>query len=60
MGIAVARCMKYGEGADQIVRTGQGVLLVPRQVAKVEKPEAAISNDEPNRLKIFRRGILIF
>src|ERR1700730_15136596 len=58
MGMAVARRMKYSESADQIVGTCQGVLLIPRQVAKVEKSEAAVSDDEPNRFKIFRCGIL--
>jgi len=60
MGIAVTRRVKYGERADQIVRTGQGVLLIPRQVAKIEEPEAAVSDNKSNRFKVFRRGILIF
>src|SRR6266853_2208842 len=58
MGIAVARGVKYGEGADQIVLTGQGVLLIPRQVAEIEEPKAAVSHNEPNRFKVFRRGVL--
>src|ERR1700676_700761 len=47
MGIAVARRMKYGESADQIVGTCQGVLLIPRQVAKVEKSELPFRMTSP-------------
>ena len=60
MGIAVASGVKYRERADQIVRTSQGVLLIPRQVSKIEKPEGTVSDDKSNRFKVFRRGILVF
>jgi len=60
MRIAVARGVKHGESADQIIGTRQRVLLIPRQVAKIEEPKAAVSDDESNRFKIFGRGILIF
>src|SRR6266550_5234311 len=42
MRIAMARRVKYGEVADQIIRAHQGVLLIPRQVAKIKEPEASI------------------
>jgi len=54
------RRVKYGEAADQIVRADQGVLLIPRQVAKVEQPEASIPDHEPTDSKFSGRGILLF
>lgn len=48
MWISVTRGVKYGEGSDQIVRTGQGVLLIPGKVSKVEESERAVSDDKSN------------
>src|ERR1700694_5569608 len=60
VGIAMARGVKNIEGPDQIVGADQLVLLVPGEIAKVEKPEAAVSDEERGGFEVFRRGVLLF
>jgi hypothetical protein len=45
VGIAVTRGVKNVEGPNQIVGADQLVLLVPGEIAKVEKPEAAVADE---------------
>jgi len=59
MGIAMACRMKDSEGADQVARAGQFILLVPGQITEVEKPKIAVLYDDPDGFKVLRRGILI-
>ena len=60
MWISVTRGVKHGECADQIIRTSERMLLIPGQIAKIDEPEAAVPDDDPNRFKIFWSCILIF
>src|SRR5271167_4087762 len=55
--VAMARRVKHIESAYQIVGADQLVLLVPGQVAEIEKPEVAVSDDDPDGFKVLRRGI---
>src|SRR5713226_5112140 len=60
VGIAMTRGVKNVEGSDQIVRADQLVLLVPGEIAKVEKPEAAVTDEESDGFKVLGRGVLLF
>src|SRR5712691_7518721 len=60
VGIAVARGVKNVEGPNQIIGADQLVLLVPGEIAKVEKAEAAVADEESDGFEVLRCRVLLF